>query len=114
LQRSRSGGPAPTARAAGAADDGAHRSRPECNDRDTDTCPAPVVLEADAVHPASTSTTRRIPRRFVDQVQEPASMFRRTLANAFQSDDGETSMRRVEYFLAFVALAAAGILAFLR
>jgi hypothetical protein len=41
-------------------------------------------------------------------------MFRRTLANANHSDEGETSMRLVEYFLALVALAAAGILAFLR
>jgi len=42
-------------------------------------------------------------------------MFRRTIAAALHPDDGESSsMRVVEYFLAFLALAAAGILAFLR
>jgi len=40
-------------------------------------------------------------------------MFRRTLA-AIHTDEGETSMRLVEYFLAFIALAAAGILTFIR
>jgi hypothetical protein len=71
------------------------------------------VLEAVGVHPAPTSTTRRIPRPVVDEARELGSMFRRTLA-AIHSDEGETSMRLVEYFLAFIALAAAGILAFIR
>jgi hypothetical protein len=54
-----------------------------------------------------------IQRPVVGQARELASMFRRTLA-AIHSDEGETSMRLVEYFLAFIALAAAGILAFIR
>ena len=52
-------------------------------------------------------------RTVVDQARELESMFRRTLA-AIHTDEGETSMRLVEYFLAFIALAAAGILAFIR
>ena len=40
-------------------------------------------------------------------------MFRRAIA-ALHHDDGESSMRVVEYFLALLALAAAGILAFVR
>ena len=42
-------------------------------------------------------------------------MLRRSIAAALHPDDGESSsMRIVEYVLAFVALLAAGFLAFVR
>jgi hypothetical protein len=84
---------------------------------------ATVVIRAAARHPScwKPSPSMLPPHRrraatqwrLVGQAREPASMFRRALA-AIHSDEGETSMRLVEYFLAFTALAAAGILAFIR
>jgi hypothetical protein len=41
-------------------------------------------------------------------------MFRRTIAAAFSPEEGDRSMRLVEWFLAGLALVAAGFLAFIR
>jgi hypothetical protein len=67
--------------------------------------------------PAASSTTIRCGRSVVaaeQPIQESRSMIRQTGLPATEGDVEERSMRFVEYAVAFVAVLAAGILAFIR
>jgi hypothetical protein len=69
--------------------------------------------------PAASSTLHHPGRRPLGRIAGPTttesrSMIRQTSFTATEADAEERSMRFVEYVLAFVAILAAGILAFIR